>query len=200
MFALRVAVPSDAEELSRLATETFHDGWASIIGEEFANAYAAEHLRSERLGAEIEEGDTHHFALATNAETGAIIGYGKLGLKRPAHESVLGPRPVVLQRFYVAAAGRGTGVADALLSACEQEATRLLFATLWLECDPRNERAWRFYERRGFIARGVSIYHYPNGFNDKIRIMERPITGGERTTSAPFAYPHKSPQDQNKAS
>ncbi len=171
----RPAAPNDADELSRVATETFHDGWAAIIGATFASDYAAEHLNNDRLGTEITDGDTHYFALATEAETGAIIGYGKLGLTRLPHESVTGPRPVVLQRFYVSAVGRGTGIADALLLACEAEATRRGFSTLWLECDPRNERAWRFYEKRGFEARGTAVYHYPNGCNDQIRIMERVI-------------------------
>lgn len=177
-------MPSDADALSHLATETFHDGWAAIIGEEFATAYAAEHLHSGQLRAEIEDADAHYFVLATDEKTGTIVAYGKLGWRRPPHESVLGPCPVVLQRFYVAASGRGTGVADALLMACEQEATRRGFSTLWLECDPRNERAWRFYEKRGFVARGEAVYHYPNGFNDQIRVMERVIKQDSPATDA----------------
>ncbi|MBC8137817.1 MAG: GNAT family N-acetyltransferase [Fibrella sp.] len=175
MFVLRAAIPTDAEELSCVAKETFLDGWASVIGDEFATAYAEENLHSDRLRTEIEDGDSHYFALATDQKTGGIIGYAKLGLKRAAHESVLGDCPVVLQRLYVSASGRGGGVADALLAACEQEAVRRGFETLWLECDPRNERAWRFYEKRRFVVRGGAIYYYPNGLNDKIRIMERPI-------------------------
>lgn len=176
MFVFRSATPDDAEELSCVALETFRDGWSDVIGEEFATAYATEHLSREQLLREIQLPDANDFVLAIEETTSAIIGYGKLDRTRPAHESVTGVNPVLLQRFYVSAVGRGTGVAAALLASCEQKATKNGFATLWLECDPRNERAWRFYEKRGFVARGGAIYYYPNGFNDKIRILERIIS------------------------
>lgn len=175
MFVIRDASPGDADELSRVAIETFQEGWGGIIGEQAAREYSAEHLTAGRLSAEIKDRDTHYFALLTDQVSGAIIGYGKLILTRPPHDSIRGGRPVLLQRLYLSASGRGTGAADALLTACECEALRLGFDTLWLECDPRNVRAWRFYEKRGFVARGGAIYHYPRGYNDKIRVMERLI-------------------------
>lgn len=175
MFLIRSAVPTDAEELSQVAQETFRDGWADVIGEEFAEAYIAENLHKDRLRADIANPTGHYFALATLGETGGIIGYGKLDWGRPAHDSVTGPAPLLLQRFYISAAGRGRGVADLLLTFCEKEAARRGFGTLWIECDPRNKRAWKFYEKRRFVVKGATIYYFPNGYNDQVRILERAI-------------------------
>jgi GNAT superfamily N-acetyltransferase len=175
MFVVRSAVPTDAKELSRVAEETFRDGWADVIGDEFAEAYIAACLNSDCFRAEIADSANHYFALATLQETGAIVGYAKLDIARPAHESVGGSNPVLLQRFYVSASGRGRGVADLLLAACEQEATLRGFGTLWIECDLRNERAWKYYEKRVFVPKGETIYHLPNGFNDQVRVLERAI-------------------------
>lgn len=173
---IRSGVPTDAPELSRLATETFIDGWATVVGSDAASGYAAHYLTAERLHTELYDTEAHFFSLATNGETGAITGYGKLDLLRPAHESVTGVSPVLLQRLYVAASVRGLGVADALLVALETEATRRGYGTLWLECDPQNPRAWRFYEKRDFAVRGQVAYALPNGQNDNVFVMERAIS------------------------
>ncbi len=176
MFVLRPATPLDADKLSPVATTTFADGWADIIGVTIAEGYAQKHLTPERLRSEIADTGVAVFLLAINAATSAIIGYAKLDTGRAAHESVTGQAPVLLQRLYVAEAGRGTGVADLLLAEIEGEAAARGFRTLWLECDPHNRRAWAFYEKRGFAARAPSPYHYPGGVNENVRVMERAIS------------------------
>jgi ribosomal protein S18 acetylase RimI-like enzyme len=63
-----------------------------------------------------------------------------------------------VEQVYVAAAHRGTGVADALLT----EAERLVGAAghhrAWLAVAPGNTRARRFYERRGWADEGPFTY------------------------------------------
>ncbi|MBC8141469.1 MAG: GNAT family N-acetyltransferase [Armatimonadetes bacterium] len=173
MIELRPATIPDAEALSVLATTTFHDGWADIIGTAAAHEYTAHYLTPGRLTAEIADRDTHFYLLAFS--DAALLGYAKLDFARPTHGSVTGERPVLLQRLYVAASGRGTGVADTLLTGIEEVASRRGYETLWLECDPRNVRAWRFYEKRGFVARDKVAYILPGGQNDEVRVMERGV-------------------------
>ncbi len=180
MIHLRPATVPDAEPLSILATATFHDGWGDVIGETAAREYAAHHLTPERLQREIADPDTHGYLLAAEDDSPAtLLGYVKLDFVRPAHDSVTGARPVLLQRLYVVAQGRGTGIADALLIGIESEATKRDYETLWLECDPRNTRAWRFYEKRSFVARAQVPYLLPGGQNDEVRVMERGIVTPE---------------------
>lgn len=184
---LRPATPADAEALATLAVATFHDGWANIIGQEAARQYAAHHLTPERLRAEIADKAAHDYLLATGGDT--LLGYAKLDLLRAAHESVRGAYPVLLQRLYLAASAHGTGLADTLLTGIEAEATRHDRQTLWLECDPRNVRAWRFYEKRGFATRAQVAYILPGGQNDEVRVMERAIAD----TSTPEAVRSTNP-------
>ncbi|GAB4459429.1 MAG: hypothetical protein OHK0029_22020 [Armatimonadaceae bacterium] len=170
MVTLRRLTEDDAEELAPMAGQTFIDGWASVIGREAASGYVAEYLHPERLRAEIQN-PTNYFAGAFDTETSAIAGYARLDYGKPAPECVSGRKPVVLQRLYVAAAFRGAGVADSLLNHCREIARQGGFDTLWLETDPRNERAWRFYEKRGFVAVGYTTYRYPDGENPHVRIL-----------------------------
>jgi len=182
MVTIRIANRGDAVALASLATQTFQEGWAAVIGEEAAHAYSKAYLNADRLAAEIAAIDAHYFALAVGPEDNTLLGYTKLALSASPPECVTGEHPVLLQRLYIATAGRGTGIADQLLQAAEAEALRRGYHTLYLECDPRNERATRFYMRRGFEVMGMGIYYLPTGVNDNIQIMMRPIMQ-ERTPS-----------------
>lgn len=172
-FTVRPAVSGDVGELAPLAARTFLDGWAEVIGEDVARAYVAESLSAERLAVEIAD-PSQFVVLAVDVE-GGMLGYAKLDRRRTPPECVTAPAPALLQRLYVGRESRGAGVADALLSACEAEAARCGFRSLFLETDPRNERAWRFYERRGFVECGRVVYPLPGGSNGNVRVLVRAI-------------------------
>jgi len=173
VFSIRAAVPDDATALASLAAQTFFDGWAEVIGADTARAYIAESLSVERLSAEIAD-SSQCVVLAVDAE-GRIAGYAKLHGRRTPPECVTLPAPVLLQRLYVRAEFRGAGIADALLAAIEAEAVRRGFRSLFLETDPRNGRAWRFYQRRGFVECGRVVYPLPGGSNGNVRVLARAI-------------------------
>jgi GNAT superfamily N-acetyltransferase len=59
---------------------------------------------------------------------------------------------------YVAAAHRGTGVADALLAEAERLVAAAGHRRAWLAVVPGNARARRFYERRGWADEGPFEY------------------------------------------
>lgn len=60
-----------------------------------------------------------------------------------------------LYQFYVAAAFQGQGVAAAMMDAAE---VALAPRLAWLACAADNLRAARFYEKRGWVSRGVEVY------------------------------------------
>ncbi len=178
-FTLRPAVPGDAVALAPLAAQTFLDGWADVIGTDVARAYVSESLSAERLAAEMAD-PSQFIVLAVGAD-GVMLGYAKLDGRRTPPECVVGlPSPALLQRLYVGRESRGAGVADALLVAVEAEAARRGFRSLYLETDPRNGRAWRFYERRGFLQCGRVVYPLPGGSNGNVRVLVRALQGKER--------------------
>ena len=55
-----------------------------------------------------------------------------------------------LYQLYVSAQARGTGIAAALIADAEARLARNGVATAWLGCAIGNERAARFYEKRGW--------------------------------------------------
>ena len=55
-----------------------------------------------------------------------------------------------LYQFYVARSARGSGFASALMDAAEAELARRGVAIAFLECGVGNDRAARFYEKRGW--------------------------------------------------
>ena len=176
---LRRASPQDADALALLAAQTFRDGWAAIITPPVADAYVTEAFAVERLAAEIAD-PLGSIVVAVDA-AGSLVGYARLASAAKATpDCITGPQPILLQRLYVAAEYRGQGVADALLINCTAEALRRGGKSLWLEADVRNERAWRYYLRRGFVDVGGTVYQLPGAVNDRIRVLQKHIVPSVR--------------------
>jgi GNAT superfamily N-acetyltransferase len=62
-----------------------------------------------------------------------------------------------LCQFYVAAPARGTGVAAALIEDAEARLAQRGVDVAWLACAIGNQRAARFYERRGWTRAGSFV-------------------------------------------
>jgi ribosomal protein S18 acetylase RimI-like enzyme len=171
---LRQALPGDVTALSRLASQTFRDGWAALITAPIADAYVAEAFTEEKLAQEIADPGSY-VVLAVDAQQ-ALVGYAKLATAaKPAPDFVTGSRPMLLQRLYVTSAYQGLGIADQLLNEIVREALQRGGSTLWLETEPGNARAWRFYEKRGYVDVGSTVYPLPGGVNDRIRVLQKRI-------------------------
>jgi ribosomal protein S18 acetylase RimI-like enzyme len=92
----------------------------------------------------------------------------------PAPPAVTGPAPLELVRFYVDRPWHGSGVARAMMSACDDEARRRGARTLWLGVWEHNPRAIRFYEKCGFVD--VGSHKFVLGDDEQTdRLMARPI-------------------------
>jgi ribosomal protein S18 acetylase RimI-like enzyme len=171
---LRPATPADAKALAKVAGQTFRDGWACILSPAVADAYIAEALTPERLAAEIED-PSQYLVVAVEGED-RIVGYARVVFGKAAPACVTGNAPALLQRLYVIAEQRGRHVADALLQDATREALRRKAATFYLEAEPRNERAWRFYLKRGFVDVGGTVYHLTGGaVNDQMRVLQKAL-------------------------
>jgi ribosomal protein S18 acetylase RimI-like enzyme len=130
---------ADAAEIDRLAT-LWHEGWRDahllIVPAELARLRTLESFR-QRLEAALPSirvvgprGDPAGFCLLKGDE---------------------------LYQLYVSARSRGSGVASALIADAEARLAEGGVETAWLACAIGNDRAARFYEKRGWRRAGTMM-------------------------------------------
>jgi GNAT superfamily N-acetyltransferase len=93
-----------------------------------------------------------------------------------------------LYQLYVAEESRGTGVAGALIADAEERLAASGVTTAWLACAIGNERAARFYEKRGWQRTGTvtSLLETPiGGFPLDVwryeKLLSTPAGSGQRS-------------------
>jgi diamine N-acetyltransferase len=143
---IRRATLADAELISTLGAETF----ATSFGAQNTPENLAKHL-AKAFGEEIQKREIADSAVTyLIAEVnGRTAGYAQVR-DGDAPACVTGDAPVEVRRFYVVSDFHGTGIAQALMNACADEARRRGGRTLWLGVWDRNPRAIRFYTKWGF--------------------------------------------------
>lgn len=129
-MVVRPANPSELDHLAQLWHQGWHDGHAHIAPAGLVQARTQERFR-ERLAAALP--DT--FVVGP---PGAPDGFFML-------------KDDELYQFYVARAARGSGTANILMEAAEAELAHRGVTTPWLACGIGNDRAARFYEKRGWV-------------------------------------------------
>lgn len=131
---IRNAIDSEIDALGKLWYEGWKDAHAEILPADLARYRTPESFR-ERM----EE----HFAHARVC--------GPVG--EPLGFTIT--KGGELYQLYVAAVARGKGVAQALIADAEFRLAAQCHETAWLACAIGNERAARFYEKSGWIRKGV---------------------------------------------
>ena len=147
---IRRAVSGDAAALADLGRRTFSDAFAAhntphdmalFLEATYAPAIQARELADEALTCLVAERD------------GVLLAYALLRTGKQC-EFLNDATAVELQRFYVHASCHGTGLAQALMTACITAAHALHAGALFLGVWEQNGRAIRFYEVQGFRAVG----------------------------------------------
>jgi GNAT superfamily N-acetyltransferase len=150
-FVLRPATTNDVDAV----TDVWHRGW-----------------RESHLGhvpdALVAYRSPHHFRERVAAVVGSIT-------VAVADERVMGlviPHDDEIEQLYVADAGRGTGIAAALLRHGESTIARR-FDTAFLAVVAGNHRARRFYGREGWHDAGAFDYEAWTAEGDRIAVACR---------------------------
>jgi GNAT superfamily N-acetyltransferase len=143
---IRRGTAADAELIAALGTTTFVTSFGAQntpenLAKHVANAFG-EGIQSRELA------DPAVTYLIAELE-GRTAGYAQVR-EGDAPACVTGASPVEVRRFYVVSDFHGTGIAQALMNACADEARRRGGRTLWLGVWSQNPRAIRFYTKWGF--------------------------------------------------
>jgi GNAT superfamily N-acetyltransferase len=131
--------PAHESEIDHLA-QLWYDGWQDA----HAHIVPADLARLRTL-------DSFRDRLRAALETVRVVG---------ARSSPIGFSMVKgdeLYQLYVAAHSRGSGVAATLIDDAEARLAKAGVRTAWLACAIGNERAARFYEKRGWRRTGTMI-------------------------------------------
>jgi GNAT superfamily N-acetyltransferase len=149
------------EEIDRLA-KLWYDGWqdahAQILPAELTRVRTLESFR-DRLTAALAE-------VRVAGPPGAPLGFHIV-------------QDDELYQLYVTAASRGSGIAAALIADAEARLFEAGVATAWLACAIGNDRAARFYEKRGWRRAGTMLNHLetPSGiFSLEVWRYEKSLT------------------------
>lgn len=156
---VRRAHAGDINRLADLAVRSFRDTFEEDNDPGDIDDYLSSSLTAESVGSELS--DAHNiFLVASIDNNDPPAGYAKLcvGSQYPR---VIDESAVEIERIYADKPVIGRGVGAALMRACLMEAEKLGCQTIWLGAWERNERAIRFYERRGFEI--VASRHFTLG-------------------------------------
>ena len=129
MTEIRSAREADIGRLAAIWHDGWRDGHLAIVPAALAGARTLDSFR-ERLAAAID-----HVRVACRHD--ALVGFAMF-------------KGDELYQFYVAAAARGSGVAATLMDDAEAQLAARGVTTAWLACAVGNDRAARFYEKRGW--------------------------------------------------
>jgi ribosomal protein S18 acetylase RimI-like enzyme len=134
---VRTAEESEVDHLARVWYDGWRDAHVQIVPAELARLRTLESFR-DRLRAALPE-------VRVVGPDGAPVGFCML-------------KGDELYQLYVSAPSRGSGVADALIADAETRLSERGVETAWLACAIGNDRAARFYEKRGWRRSGILAY------------------------------------------
>ena len=185
-FTIRPCDGREAGRLAELAARLFREAYGPTHPEPAMSDYVATSFSVPRLRADLA--DPHVRVLLVEDATGHPLGYAYLresdGGLPPAVEGspsvVPGFRPVVqagraveIVRFYVDQGWHGRGVAQALMAACETEATRRGAGILWLAVWQLAPRAIAFYRKAGLSVVGTATFRFGDRLDDDYVMAKR---------------------------
>nr|MCU0624511.1 GNAT family N-acetyltransferase [Gemmatimonadaceae bacterium] len=153
-FTIRRGVVADAPALAVFAAQTFRDTYEADNAPGLVDAHVAAAFGEVQQAAELSD-PSRVTLLALHDD--ALAGYAQLRVGA-APPCVVQPAVVELQRFYVARAFHGRGLAAPLLSAAFDAARTMGGRHVWLGVWERNPRAITFYRRQGFALAGTHTF------------------------------------------
>ena len=135
-MSVRDAKPSEIERLARIWFDGWQDAHAQLVPEPLARLRTLESFQ-QRLAVALDR-------VRVIGPVDAPIGFCMI-------------KPPELYQIYVSSEARGTGLAAELIVDAEARLSGCGVRTAWLACAIGNERAARFYEKRGWLRKSSVI-------------------------------------------
>jgi ribosomal protein S18 acetylase RimI-like enzyme len=155
MISIKKAGPEHAVLLSELAAQTFLESHGNSASPEDIAAYVAAHYTPEILKTELEHPANIYHIQYYNKQA---VGFSKIVLNAP-FEGSSSPAVAKLERIYLLKGYYGTNLGPALMDFLLHLMKKEEQVGVWLYVWKENQRAIRFYEKKGFTINGS--YDFP---------------------------------------
>src|SRR5687767_15875797 len=154
-FMIRPCTPIDAARVAELAARLFTQAYGPTHPEPELSRYLVRSFDVQTVAEQLRD-PTVRILIVEDLE-GTALGYAHIRetIGPPPH-GVTGTRPAEIVRFYVDAEWQGTGMAQALMAACERETRAMGAEVLWLSVWQEALRPQAFYRRAGFEIVGTT--------------------------------------------
>ena len=174
---VRVAVPSDAAALHRVAALTFPLACTPQTPVEEREAFIADQLSESAFARHLVD-PACILHVAVTGDSDEVVGYSMLVAGTPADPDVaevLRHHPTIeLSKMYVDPAHHGDGTAAHLMTATLDAARSTGAAGAWLGVSEENARANAFYARHGFERVGRKRFRIGDRWEDD-HVRERAL-------------------------
>nr|WP_278995955.1 N-acetyltransferase [Plesiomonas shigelloides] len=151
---IRIAQPSDAEQLAILAERTFRDTFASSNTQEDMELHCQSNYSKEHQLKEIQ--NPNWITLVCECEN-MLAGYAQMRWEEfPSCVEAKTPREILC--FYVDKPWHGHGIAQEMMKACLAELKKRNTDVVWLGVWEHNPRAIAFYKKFDFVEVGEHIF------------------------------------------
>jgi ribosomal protein S18 acetylase RimI-like enzyme len=158
VWKIRKAAGADAAALHDIAETTFRETFGPFNTREDMDLHCSRFFTPEAQARELEDRSIETLVVDDPAPgSSRLIAYAQLR-SGPAPSGVDADSPLEIQRFYVRSGFRGTGLAQALMTAAVERARERGAGALWLGVWEKNPRAFRFYEKCGFLEFGAHTF------------------------------------------
>lgn len=154
MAEIRIFKPTVAyaDAISKFAAQAFSDTFVgkAYYTQSIVDGYAAKAYNPALLANELVDRRNQYFVAQQNGE---LVGYAKI-IERDPIACVTQPKPVYLDRLYVARAMHGQGLGKRLMREVYRESRARGFEWMWLSVWEHNYQAQEFYKRLNFYRAG----------------------------------------------
>lgn len=148
---LRLCTAEDADILRKLSIETYYETFAPVNTPENMEAYLNRAFDIDKLRRELNDKNSTFFLLYSDEE---LAGYLKVN-EAPSQTDINDEESLEIERIYVLGKFQGKGLGGYLMEQALGIAAKQKKKYAWLGVWEKNEKALRFYKKKGFYKIGT---------------------------------------------
>lgn len=175
--AIRRGTVADAAALAEFGARTFAEAFGAETHPDDLALHLANSYTPDAQAAELQHPDVITL-LAWRDD--ALVGYTQVRRNDAAPSCIDTATTCEVQRFYLDAAVRGTGVAQALMERAFDAALELGGKHAWLGVWENNARGLAFYRKAGFVPVGDKTYVVGSDVQQDIVMLARDLDARPR--------------------